>query len=60
MQRSNSGVDVGFVDGSIEIPRRPVAVLGYNTEIQVQKSITEAYGEQEARWNYDLSFGGAK
>ncbi len=33
-------------------PRRPVSVLGYNTERQVQKSITEASDEQEARWNY--------
>ena len=33
-------------------PRRPVAVLGYNTERQVQKSITKASDEQEARWNY--------
>ena len=33
-------------------PCRPVAVLGYNAEKQVQKSIPEASDEQEARWNY--------
>ena len=33
-------------------PRRPVAVLGYNTERQVQKNIKKASDEQEARWNY--------
>lgn len=33
-------------------PCRPAAVLGYNTEKQVQKSIPEASDEQEARWNY--------
>lgn len=33
-------------------PCRPVAVLGYNTERQVQKSSPEASDEQEARWNY--------
>lgn len=33
-------------------PCRPVAVLGYNTERQVQKSLPEASDEQEARWNY--------
>ena len=33
-------------------PCRPVAVLGYNTERQVQKSMPEASDEQEARWNY--------
>ena len=33
-------------------PCRPVAVLGYNTERQVQKSTSEASNEQEARWNY--------
>lgn len=33
-------------------PCQPVAVLGYNTERQVQKSTSEAYNEQEARWNY--------
>ena len=33
-------------------PFRPVAVLGYNTERQVQKSMPEASDEQEARWNY--------
>lgn len=31
---------------------RPVAVLGYNTERQVQKSTPEASNESEARWNY--------
>ena len=30
-------------------PCRPVAILGYNTERQVQKSIPEASDEQEAR-----------
>ena len=33
-------------------PCRPVAVLGYNTERQVQKSSSETSDEQEARWNY--------
>lgn len=33
-------------------PCRPVAVLGYNTERQVQRSVPEASDEQEARWNY--------
>ncbi len=33
-------------------PCRPVAVLGYNTERQIQKSSSEASDEQEARWNY--------
>lgn len=33
-------------------PRRPVAVLGYNTERRVQESIPQASDEQEARWNY--------
>ena len=33
-------------------PRRPVAVLGYNTERQVQECIPEASDEQEAKWNY--------
>lgn len=33
-------------------PCRPAAVLGYNTERQVQKSAPEASNEQEARWNY--------
>jgi len=33
-------------------PRRPVAVLGYNTEEQAQESASQASDEQEARWNY--------
>ena len=33
-------------------PCRSVAVLGYNTESQVQKSTIESSNEQEARWNY--------
>lgn len=33
-------------------PCRPAAVLGYNTETQVQKSASQASDEQEARWNY--------
>ena len=33
-------------------PCRPMVVLGYNTERQVQKSTPEASDEQEARWNY--------
>ena len=41
-----------YVYDAEDDPRRPVAILGYNTERQVQKSIPEASGEQEARWNY--------
>ena len=33
-------------------PCRPVVVLGYNTERQVQRSAPEASDELEARWNY--------
>ena len=33
-------------------PCRPVAVLGYNTERQVQKSSSETSDAQEARWYY--------
>lgn len=41
-----------YVFNEEDDPCRPVAVFGYNTERQVQKSITEAADEQEARWNY--------
>lgn len=35
-----------------EDPRRPVAVLGYNTEQQAERSISQAENAREARWNY--------
>lgn len=41
-----------YVFNEEDDPCRPVAAFGYNTERQVQKSITEAADEQEARWNY--------
>lgn len=33
-------------------PRRPVAVLGYNTRQQAEQSVPLASDEQETRWNY--------
>ena len=41
-----------YVFNEEDDPRRPVAVLSYNTERQVQKSTPAASNEQEARWNY--------
>lgn len=41
-----------YVFNEEDDPRRPVAVLGYNTEHQAWQSIPLASDEQEARWNY--------
>ncbi|MDE5590316.1 MAG: DUF4303 domain-containing protein, partial [Acetatifactor sp.] len=41
-----------YVNDENDDPRRPVAVLGYNTESQFQASLPKASDEQEARWNY--------
>ncbi|MDE6642268.1 MAG: hypothetical protein K2K63_17295 [Acetatifactor sp.] len=41
-----------YVNDENDDPHRPVAVLGYNTESQVQKSLPKASDGQEARWNY--------
>ena len=41
-----------YVNDENDDPRRPVAVLGYNTESQVQESLPKASDGQEARWNY--------
>lgn len=41
-----------YVYAEEDDPRRPVAVLGYNTRQQVQQSTPLALDEQEAKWNY--------
>lgn len=41
-----------YVYNEEDDPCRPVAVLGYNTKQQVERSVPLASDEQEARWNY--------
>lgn len=41
-----------FVYDENDNPCKPTVTLGYNTETQVQKEISNADDEQEARWNY--------
>lgn len=41
-----------YVYNEEDDPCRPVAVLGYNTEQQVERSVPLASDGQEARWNY--------
>ena len=53
-----------WVNDKNDNPCEPVVVLGYNTTEQFQREISNASGEQEAKWNYafwlqneELSFG---
>lgn len=41
-----------YVFNEEDDPRRPVAVLGYNTRQQAEQSVPLASDGQEARWNY--------
>lgn len=41
-----------YVFNEEDDPHRPVAVLGYNTQEQVERSLPLASDGQEARWNY--------
>lgn len=41
-----------FVYDENDNPCKPTVTLGYNTEMQLNEELSNASGEQEARWNY--------
>ncbi|MGW6973711.1 hypothetical protein [Streptomyces sp. NPDC054952] len=41
-----------LIDNEDDDPRQPTLTIGYNTETQAQRSIQDASGRAEARWNY--------
>lgn len=41
-----------YIQDEEDDPCRPTVTLGYNTEEQVTKALSDASDEQEARWNY--------
>jgi len=41
-----------LIDNEDDDPRQPTLTIGYNTEAQARRSIQDASGPAEARWNY--------